>query len=356
MVPYNSMPAQMTSDYKERSNLIGVRMAFSQFGALLGAVFPQTIINMFDSEVSGYMAMGIIFGVVFGSVYIIVFKGTYENEVEIEERHHDSMIKVVLRLIKEFMSTFRNRSLRFHISMYLCAYVAMDVFNAMLIYYLRDYLDKKPLYQIILGTVLLSELIALYFVSKSCSKNGNAKTYRRHTAIWIVGIVILGLFTSGTASYVLIMTGIIVGVGLSGGVMIPYNMLAFVTDADEIITKRRREGTYAGMMTFVRKIAQAIALFFVGVSLKMIGYEPDVILTEETVNGIRSIFVFAPVLLIIIGFITSFGFNISPSNHKVMMAEIERLKQGGSKQDVDNETQEICEAITGISYNQLWED
>ncbi|MBU1020112.1 MAG: MFS transporter, partial [Firmicutes bacterium] len=45
MVPYNSMPAEMTKDYADRSKLITVRMLFSQGGMLLGAVLPLTIIN-----------------------------------------------------------------------------------------------------------------------------------------------------------------------------------------------------------------------------------------------------------------------------------------------------------------------
>lgn len=356
MIPYNSMPAQMTSDYKERSKLVGVRMAFSQFGALLGAVLPLTIINSFEDKSLGYIVMGCFFGVVFGSVFIIVFKGTYENPVKIEEVKKEALYKVIIRLMKEFATTFRNKSLRIHVTMYLCAYVAMDIFNAVLIYYLRDYLHRETFYQVLLGVVIIAELIALYFVSESCSKNGNAKTYRRHTAIWIIGIVLLGVLPAGVPVYGLIIVGIITGVGLSGGVMIPYNMLAFVTDADEMITKKRREGTYAGMMTFVRKIAQALALFLVGVCLKVFGYEADTELSSATVNGIRALFVFAPTILIILGFMSSFGFKISPKNHKVMMAEIDRLKQGGDKAIVDEETKEVCEVITGIKYESLWED
>lgn len=356
MIPYNAMPAEMTTDYKERSSLVGIRMAFSQFGALLGALLPLTIIKIFGEAKYGYMAMGIIFGVVFGLAFIIVFFGTYEHHVEIEVHDKEPLNIVLKRLFGAFISTYKNKSLRVHITMYLCAYVAMDVFNAVLIYYLRDYLLMASVYQMVLGAVILAELGTLYFVSKACSKIGNAKTYRRHTVIWIIGIVVLGLMPPETPMLTLIGIGIIVGVGLSGGVMIPYNMLAFVTDADEMITTQRREGTYAGMMTFVRKIAQALALFLVGVCLQVFGYEEGVHLADRTIRGIRLLFVMAPTLLIVIGFISSFRFKISPGNHKVMMDEIDRLKSGGQKSDVTDQTKAVCEMITGITYEVLWEE
>jgi len=360
MIPYNSLPAEMTSDYKERSKMIAIRMLFSQMGMLLGAVFARTIINRFASEATGYLAMGIVFGVLYALPWIFVYKGTFEK-AHVIEKHNRTMKETMIKLMKEFGSTFQNKSLKIHISMYLCAFVAMDIFNALFIYYLRDYIEKVSLYQMILGVLVITQMITLIIVARECAKKGNAITYRRHLVLWGIGFVLFALSSSSTSTVFLLCIAIVVGMGLSGAVMVPYNMLAFVTDADEMMTRRRREGTYAGMMTFVRKIAQAIALFLVGVGLELIGYQSSdlgnkIQQSAGTIMGIRWMFLIAPAILLIIGFSVSFLFKINPENHAILMNEINRLKSGGSKEDVDTQTQQIVESLTGKSYDTLWSE
>ncbi len=113
------------------------------------------------------------------------------------------------------------------------------------------------------------------------------------------------------------------------------------------------------MMTFLRKIAQAIALFLVGLGLDLVGYqEPinDIVQTQSqsTLLGIRLMFFIGPVVLLVIGIVFSYLYKISPKNHVLLMAEIERLKQGESKNSVSDESKEVVESITGIAYENLW--
>ncbi len=362
MVPYNSMPAEMAKDYKDRSKLITIRMAFSQFGMLLGAVLPLTIINMFKTSPStGYLVMATIFGLVFSIPWIFVFRGTYETGKVYETEKNLGTKEVMKGIFKGFASTTKNKSMRVHTAMYITAYVSMDVFNALLIYFIRDYMGMYSSYQTLLGIVVIFQMLSLFIVMKFINKFGNAKTYRIHASVWLVSIIALFLVNSGVPTWVVLGIGLFVGFGLSGCVTTPYNMLAFVIDADQVITTKRREGTYAGMMTFLRKVAQAIAIFMVGLGLELFGYIPpvdDVVQTQSdsTLLGIRLMFFVIPLLLLLTGIVTSFKFKINPTNHKLLLNEITRLDQGGSKNDVDQKTQEIVEEITGLPYDQLWEN
>jgi oligogalacturonide transporter len=361
MVPYNSMPAEMTSEYTDRSKLITVRMLFSQGGMLLGAVLPVTIIQLFGTNPSmGYLVMATVFGLIFSIPWIFVFRGTYEQDRELPDVKKDKLINVMKGIAKDFASTLKNKSLKIHTTMYIAAYVSMDVFNALLIYYIRDYMDMFGSYQVLLGIVVVFQMLSLFIVMKLCNKLGNAKTYRIHAIVWMVAIVALNLLNPGVPLWAILAVGIVIGFGLSGCVMTPYNMLAFVVDADEMITTERREGIYAGMMTFLRKIAQALALFFVGIGLDLINYqEPinDIVQTQSdsTLLGIRLMFFLAPLTLLLIGVIVSFKFKITPENHVVLINEINRLKADGNKKDVTDHTQNIVEEITGLSYEALWQ-
>ncbi len=360
MVPYNSMPAEMTSEYKERSKLITIRMLFSQGGMLLGAVLPLTIVNFFAGNPSlGYMIMATVFGLLFAIPWVFVFLGTFENPHKFEEHKEISLKEVTKKISKDFGSTLKNKSLRIHTAMYITAYVSMDIFNALLIYFIRDYLNQYANYQVLLGIVVVIQMISLFVVMKLVNKFGNAMTYRIHAAVWMVAVIALFSINPNIPVWGILIIGAFVGFGLSGCVMTPYNMLAFVVDADEMITTKRREGIYAGMMTFLRKIAQALALFMVGVGLELVKYQKpidDVIQTQtpETLLGIRLMFLLGPVILLLLGIISSFRYKISPDNHLVLMKEINRLKKGGELSKVEANDKVIIESITGIDYNNLW--
>lgn len=362
MVPYNSMPAEMADDYKDRSKLITIRMLFSQCGMLLGALLPLTIINFFKTDPStGYLVMACIFGLIFSIPWIFVYLGTFEREHELEESEHKGIKAIAASIIKDFSSTTKNKSLRIHTTMYIAAYVTMDVYNALLIYFMTYNLNKIDSYQFLLGVVVLVQMLSLFFVMKSVNRLGNAKTYRIHASVWMVAIFLLFLTNSSIPIWALLSIGVIVGFGLSGCVMTPYNMLAFVIDADQMITTKRREGIYAGVMTFLRKIAQAIALFAVGVGLDLIGYQAAIdnvsqVQSESTILGIRLMFFIIPVILLSIGIYQSFKFKINPENHQIMMDEITRLSNDGEKSDVTDETKTVVESITGLDYDMLWKN
>lgn len=362
MVPYNSMPAEMTKDFEERSKLITVRMLFSQGGMLLGAVLPLTIINLFSNNMSlGYMVMATLFGLIFSIPWIFVYKGTFEQQQDFPPKSNLTTSQVMKQIGSDFLSTTKNKSLRIHTSMYIAAYVSMDVFNALLIYYIRDYMNMYNSYQVLLGIVVIVQMISLFVVFKEVNKLGNAKTYRIHATIWLCAIIALFVLPSSVPVWGVLLVGFVVGFGLSGCVMTPYNMLAFVVDADELITTKRREGTYAGVMTFIRKIAQAIALFMVGVGLDVIDYQQPINETiqpqsDETLLGIRLMFVVIPVFLLFLGILSSFRFKINPTNHKILLHDINRHKSPETANAISDHDRKVIESITGLPYNDLWDN
>lgn len=368
MVPYNAMPAELASGYKERSKLMTIRMAFSQGGMLLGALLYDPLLKLGSNDTQGYLIMAVVFGLIYAIPWIFVFKGTYERDIEYEERKELTVKAIAKKVRNDYGSTLKNKSLRRHMGMYITAYVSMDIFMALMIYFVSDYLFAGQELQgqttILLGVVAVVQLLSLIVVFREVKSKGNSKTYRLHASVWILGLVILLVLSfifDNIPFTAVLAVGAVIGFGLSGCVLTPYNMLAFVADADELITTKRREGIYAGMMTFLRKIAQAIALGLVGVGLDLIGYiehEADEIVIQslQTQEGIKLMIVLAPLVLLILGIVISFGFKITPKNHKIMMNEINRLKQGGSKKEVDAETEKVCETITGFEYNELYID
>lgn len=75
-------------------------------------------------------------------------------------------------------------------------------------------------------------------------------------------------------------------------------MLADVVEYGEFKTGRRSESIIFSVQTMLVKAAGALAGFFIGVSLTLIGYVPNVEQSAQTVFGLRFLMIGAPVVLI----------------------------------------------------------
>src|SRR5262249_24579925 len=76
---------------------------------------------------------------------------------------------------------------------------------------------------------------------------------------------------------------VIAGLGRGALNYIPWSVYNYMPDVDEIVTGRRREGAFAGVMTFVRKFLQSGAIMLVGFALDFGGLLPNVKIQPEAV-------------------------------------------------------------------------
>ncbi len=350
MIPYRALNAEMTPDYALRTKLTGVKMIFSQASSLVCATVPKLIIDrVFPGDrPMGYIVMGAAFGIFFALPWIIVYFGTWELPVKVGKE------KRLVDIFKDFISLFKNRSYRIQMGMYISSYSAMDLLMAMAVYYITYYLLRKEIYSLAFGVLFVTSIAMLTVWVIIANKKGKGFAYIAGLSIF--GVVMSGflLVTSATPTWVIALLMMAVGAGLSSGVLMPWAILPSIVDVDELIVGEQRAGICSGAMTLLRKIVQSFALFIFGVLLDVIGYVPNVPQTADTLFWMKLIFFLAPGICIVIGIFFAFMFKITPQTHAVLKAELERLREGGRKEDVEPKTREVCETLTGIEYDRLY--
>jgi oligogalacturonide transporter len=359
MVPYSALSAEMTLDFRERNRLSGTRMIFSILASLLAGVLAQPIINAFDDPGRGHMAVGLVFGFLFAVPWIFVFLGTWELP------RSDAGETKPMGMFRNFGSIFANRTFRLHIGMYICAYASMDVLMSWFKFYVIDYLGRGDIVHLGLGAIVLTELAVLPLYVMLANRRGHGRAYLVGLIIWGCATLIMGIQHPGSPSYLVILNCVLVGAGMSAGVVIPWTVLPFVTDGDELITARKRAGTYAGAMTLIRKLIQgAFVLPLLGLLLRGIGYvvptaqqiasKTTVQQSDATLALIKAFFIITPLVLITLGLLFASRFRISPSTHGILMREIQRLRTGGHKEDVETQTRRVSEEQNGHRYETLY--
>ncbi len=349
MVPYNALLPNMIKSYDERTSFNMYRMIFSSISAILSGVVPMMIIQGVNNRSTGYLIMGILFGLIYAIPWVFVLFLTWENPVATNQVQQFTSIKSIFQ---EFKQSFKNKCFKIHAGFYVSSQTAADFLTTVFIYYLTYVLAREGEFSAVLGTLLVVQLLSMPVHSYIAKKYGKKVPLIIGMITWTVGLVIALFITKESPAFLIYIVAALSGVGGSSAIFVPWSILPDISDVDEIITGRRREGVYAGMSTLIRKTAQALSVFIIGVYLDEIGYIPNLTQSSSVVTGIRLIFFTGPFIFILLALFFVLKFKMTSKNHQILMEEINSRKTT-NKVSNDPEVISVCELLTGQAYQDL---
>lgn len=369
LIPWETLPSEMTKDYNDRTKLSTGRMFLSACGTFLATFIPGLLISYFgEHNAYAYFMNGALFAVIFAICVFISYKVTWERDLtpEMIKHQNETMVSktfsekllVMKELFKEYFSTFNIKAFRRHLAIYLFSFTARDVFNTVFVFFC--------VYCLMVPSTVAAALLSLSIIGLPITllagfamvKYGPGKLYicsYTTMIICIVGFYCVYLFNPDSKILLLYVFAIFYQAGRCLLEFTPWNVFPFIPDVDEMLTKKRREGLYAAVMTFGRKTTVGIATFVVGIILQEGGFvQGSLVQSEQAINNIGSLFLFGTAGLLLIALCFAFTFKLNKQTHTILVNEIERLKNNGSKEDVTEETRKVVEDLTGHKYENVW--
>lgn len=353
MVPYNALAAEMTEDHRERNKLTGTRMGFSNFSSLLAGVLPMIIVSAVAGTnpgraalQRGYVAMGLAFGILYALPWIAVFKGTWER-TGVAISPFPKGLSVTREFIADLIKTLRNRSFRIHIGLYLFGYAALDFLMVLAMYFVSYFLGQKQHFSIVLGALVIVQMAGLPLYVWISDRFGKKQAFIAGSVFWSLALLSTLFMKPGQAWYLVVIMAAVAGLGASGIAYVPWAILPEVTDVDELISGSRREGVYAGYMSFLRKAAQALATLSIGILLDVIGYIPNAAQNPQTLRYLQFLFGLGPVILMAAAVAFAWRYPVTPENHRLLIEELKRRRAGDCSGNASSETAAACETVTG---------
>lgn len=338
MVPYTSFSTELSMDYQERSVVNGTRLFFSQLSALMGAVLPMMIVGLAPTIIDGYRLMGALFGLFFAIPFLFIFFVCRER-VPITKKQD----KVTF---STFIAPFKIKTFGILVLIYLLAFLSMDIIAVIFAYYMTYVVLRPGELHIVLGTILLTQMAFLPVVVKVSIKIGKAKTFMYSALIGIIGVVLLGFFNPYWPAWSVFAIAAIIGAGLCGLIVMPWTMFPDVADISELAFGERRAGSFAGIMTFLRKSTSALAIFLVALVLEFAGYVKPIIVNGEKIaqeqpeiliTALRLI-VSIPIVFIIIAIYAAGKYPLSRAIHNKLNRYL-KYKRGEEKESNLTETE-----------------
>ena len=172
---------------------------------------------------------------------------------------------------------------------------------------------------------------------------------------------------AGSPIWVIILfaTAILYPFGKSGLGYVAINILPDVTDVDELITGRRREGVIGTFNTFIKKtvsgVMSSVVMFILGGFGLVVGkdleraqaLDPNFEQSSSAILGVRIYITFAPIVFALISLFLLHRFQMGKKEHTLIRAAIATKHKYGSVK-LSEEEIKTMEKISGQKYEETW--
>ena len=353
-VNYTSIIPDMTDDYKTRSSMIGYKTAFGGLSAVASAIIPILLIQNMENLMLAYTLIGFVYGLLYSLPWLIVFFGTFERrDIEYPESKLDP--------IADLRSAFMNKAYRNFMVIWLACNATGDFILATAVFYLKFVLFRYNDFVAVVGIILIINIVTVPIYTKIANLKGKTMPLKIGGIFITVGLL-LSLFLrpdAGQPEYWLYIVIVLAAIGISSANLVPMSLLQDIADIDELISTKRRSAMFASYASAIRQVMLGVIGFVISQSLGFSGFiegmdwEKDV-QPDSAILTTRILFSVVPIICMAFAYIGAYKYKLSDDRHKKILAEIERLKAGGKKEDADPDVKKLCEEVSGLSHNLCW--
>lgn len=369
-IPHTAMLPTIAPGYFERTQYKIVEYAMNSVGQVSSYVFTALALSGFNVKTaltalptpspgdrSRYAMVGIVLAIWFVWSPIFCFLKTKEpsSENQINE-------KLDLKfLISEYKTVFMSRAFRqyfiislfYSMSRYFCSYADQ--------YFMVSVTDTYNIFismNIISGIAEFSGSPINYLITRYKGKTACGKVLG---PLMVIGIAINSFISYETPNIikyaVVIISAILYNIGFSGPGFVAENIQPDITDVDELITGRRREGVISTFKTFFSKTISSLMGFAVGQSLEWFGYDPNIKhptqQAKRTVLGLRLNYAVIPSVLAFFCVLSIFRYKMTKKDHEEIKRIIKEKHETGSCTISAGEKKRI-EDIAGLPWERMW--
>jgi len=313
--------------------------------------------------------MQIMFSVVTFFLVLITYHTTWEHfvtkaeakkldaEARLENGGKASSLKSEL---KNYFSTFKIKSFRTHMGIYLSSYFATILWSTVFVYYIVFVLGKTTSTSGFLQSLSIVSVPVTIIAGIAVTKISPRSLYLFGYSLILISCLdwaFIALTNPGA-----VMTWLIIGmlcyeVGLYILYFVPWNVFPFIPDVDTLVTGKNRAGLFASVMVFINQISQGLAAVVAGYLLDFAGFRQStsgaVSQPASATHMIMFIVSGGVGIMILLAMFFASHFHLSKKTFTVLSDELKRLQNGGDMADVKPETKRICEQLTGVPYDSI---
>lgn len=308
-VTYLAMPAEFTDDYKERTQIMSIRIVFLTLSILLFGAGAPILVKAFGSGRGGYAGMGVVVG-------LLLIVSTVVCWVIVRRARAYTQAASEPSLRERVAAVRENRWFLLLMLTFVCQALGVGAMLAAVPYLATYILGGGELQQTLLFVCLVAPAIIIMPLWAMTSKRvGKQRGFIMASGIFLIAA--LGLFFARSlpdaAIYVLVG---MVGVAYAGMQMFPLAMMPDAVAADAAVHGSQRAGVFTGVWAAGETVALALGPAVVGLILAATGFistkaGETVTQPGSALTGIVVSFSIFPALMLLLSLPTLFKYDLT---------------------------------------------
>ncbi len=320
VVPHQSLGAEFTASYHDRSRVFGMRHVGWTLGSLVALPAMYLLIQSTDARSTAFR-LAAAAAVVTALLIALAIVALRERPDFIGRGGRSPW--------KSFADVLRNPHARVLLIVFLIENIGGATIG-ILTYYVATYIVETP--------SLTPVYIALYMVASIVSVPLWLPLARRFGkkalwifSMWLTGFAFGAMWFLESGSWLLISALAVLG-GLAGGcgASVGPSVQSDVIDYDEFVTHERKEGSYFATWNFVFKAASGITIFLTGWVLEVSGFSPHQEQTETAKTAILALYSLFPMTCYAIGALFFMRFRLGEGEHRKIRTALDQRARATS--------------------------
>lgn len=371
-VPHTAMLPELAPEYNLRTQYNSVGYLFNSAGMVPAFGIVVAILSIFGSNddltsdsKAPFLVIGIVLSVFFGVAVFLTYYKTREPS-SLNNKNDKLDVRYIIR---EYVLVFKNKSFRQYFFMSLAYQFATGFYANSKVYYIKYLANQYSGYALFNAVAGAAEAAAFPLNYALTMKHGKKKCGNIVTPLMVAGLAIGLIMQSGGSlfwSALMMLSMILYPFGMSGLGFVSTNIFPDLTDVDELITGRRREGVIATFSTLIKKSISGVMAAMVGFTLQGFGlvtgdtvstYEKTTgsmfTQTDNAVLGVRICVAVIPIVAAIISLVLLKRFRMTKEDHTMIRAAIATKHEYGCVTLTD-EQKKRCELISGQKFENTW--
>ncbi len=374
-VPHVAMLPELAPDYDLRTQYNSVGYIFNSIGMFPSFVLAMLVLKAFgfDDPESGAEFPMLLVGIILAVVYALCLTHTFRKT-----REKPSLDMVLEKFdykyfFQEYVLVLKNKAFRRYFVMSLFYNTACNFYRSSLVFYIRYIARLIRLYGLFTVIEGAAETSAFPFNYAMTMKHGKKKCSYVVTPLMILGFAVC-LFMNPTDNnnnsiiwtIILMLSALFYPFGKSGIGYTATNIFPDISDIDEAITGRRREGVIGTFNTLIKTCISTTVQSLVLVILGRFGLVTGSEVTEyekatgllydqpdSALFGVRLCVAIIPIAFTLISLFLLHKFQMNKSDHSLIRAAIATKHKYGSVA-LTEEQIKIVEKISGQKYENTW--
>ena len=376
-VPHTAMLPELAPEYDLRTQFNSVGYLFNSAGMVPSFLFTVAILWAFGSNDNitsesrlPFLVVGLVLSVFFSLAVFLTWRTTHEPS-SLDNRLEPFDLGYVLR---EYKLVFKNKAFRQYFFMSLAYQFSTGFYNNTKVYYIKYLANQYKNYGLFNAVAGVAEASAFPLNYALTMKFGKKRCGSLVTPLMVAGLAIgLLMQTSAPGSgartlwfLLMLLSMILYPFGMSGLGFVSTNIFPDLTDVDELITGRRREGVIATFSTLIKKSISGVMAALVGFVLQGFGLVTgDTVTIFEKANGtlfaqtasavfgVRLCVAIVPIAAALVSLWLLHRFQMTKDDHAMIRAAIAVKHKFGAVALTEAQIAR-CEAISGQKFSDTW--